>query len=95
MTSWATIICATGFASGMAYAFLAGHDRLDLLINNSGLMVPPFGHTEDGFELQFGCNHLGHFALTLALLPLLGMFGLVWVVLTVLAWRRGAALPAR
>ena len=54
-----------------AEAFLAEHERLDLLINNAGVMIPPYSTTEEGFELQFGTNHLGHFALTGRLLPLI------------------------
>ena len=48
--------------------FLTKYDRLDLLINNAGIMIPPFGTTEQGFEMQFGVNHLGHFALTALLI---------------------------
>lgn len=39
-------------------------DRLDLLVNNAGVMIPPASKTKQGYELQFGVNHLGHFALT-------------------------------
>ena len=46
-------------------------DKLDLLINNAGLMAIPYNRTKDGFEMQFGVNHLGHFALTAALWPLI------------------------
>jgi NAD(P)-dependent dehydrogenase (short-subunit alcohol dehydrogenase family) len=47
------------------------HDRLDLLINNAGIMMPPYSLSEDGFESQLATNYLGHFALTGLLLPLL------------------------
>jgi protochlorophyllide reductase len=47
------------------------YGRLDLLLNNAGVMGTPRMVTRDGFELQFGTNHLGHFALTTALLPLM------------------------
>ena len=45
--------------------------QLDVLLNNAGVMVPPKGRTRDGFETQLGTNHLGHFALTAQLMPLL------------------------
>ena len=54
-----------------AEKFTCDYSRLDLLINNAGVMMPPYSRTSDGFELQFGTNHLGHFALTGLLLELI------------------------
>ncbi|MFK8910204.1 oxidoreductase, partial [Streptomyces sp. YS-3] len=56
-------------SSVRAFAHTYRHDHLDLLINNAGVMALPYGTTADGFERQFGVNHLGHFALTGLLLP--------------------------
>ena len=52
-------------------SFSQQFDRLDLLVNNAGIMVPPYSKTEDGFESQLGTNYLGHFLLTGLLMPLL------------------------
>jgi len=51
--------------------FKRKYPRLDRLINDAGVMIPPYSKTTNGFELQFGTNHLGHFALTAQLLDLL------------------------
>ncbi len=81
-------------ASVAAFATrLAGREeKLDILINNAGVMVPPRREqTRDGFELQFGTNYLGHFALTNQLLPLLRKSGDARVVsLSSVAARSGA-----
>ncbi|MFI8075381.1 oxidoreductase [Streptomyces sp. NPDC086033] len=58
-------------ASVREFATAYPYDRLDLLVNNAGVMALPYGTTSDGFETQFGTNHLGHFALTGLLLPTL------------------------
>ena len=54
-----------------ASTILAAHGRIDLLVNNAGVMAMPQRTTVDGFEMQFGVNHLGHWALTAHLLPAL------------------------
>lgn len=56
--------------AAFATAFESTHERLDLLVNNAGVMLPPLSRTKQGFELQLGTNHFGHFALTGRLLPL-------------------------
>ena len=68
----------------------SGEARLDALINNAGVMFPPLSRTAQGFELQWGVNHLGHFALTSLLLPKLAETPGARVVVTAsLAHRRG------
>ncbi|MFC8128374.1 oxidoreductase [Streptomyces sp. NPDC057302] len=60
-----------GSVRGFADQLHADHSRLDVLINNAGVMAPPRTLSAQGHELQFACNHLGHFALTGLLLDLL------------------------
>lgn len=80
--------------SAFAARYADAHTSLDLLINNAGVMAPPTRHaTGDGFELQFGSNYLGHYALTAQLLPQLRRGRSPRVVnLSSLAHRRGAAI---
>lgn len=63
----------TSLASVREFAewYTSRHDRVGILVNNAGVMATPFERTADGFELQFGTNHLGHFLLTNLLTPLL------------------------
>jgi NAD(P)-dependent dehydrogenase (short-subunit alcohol dehydrogenase family) len=78
--------------AGFAARFAAAHVSLDLLINNAGVMaLPKRQTTADGFEMQFGTNYLGHYALTAHLLPLLRRGNQPRVVnLSSLAHRSGA-----
>ncbi len=61
-----------GSVRALASAVAAEHERLDVLVNNAGVMMTPKSESADGFELQFATNHLGHFALTGLLLEHLG-----------------------
>jgi NAD(P)-dependent dehydrogenase (short-subunit alcohol dehydrogenase family) len=73
-------------AAGLA----ANQPRIDALINNAGVMIPPLTRTKQGFELQLGVNHLGCFALTALLLPKLAeTWGARVVVTSSIAHRRG------
>lgn len=60
-----------GSVKQFANTFLQKHKQLDVLINNAGVAMPPASKTAEGYELQFGVNFLGHFALTGHLYPLL------------------------
>jgi NAD(P)-dependent dehydrogenase (short-subunit alcohol dehydrogenase family) len=60
-----------GSIRSAAEEILAAHDSIDLLVNNAGVMGIPERRTADGFEMQFGVDHLGHFALTARLMPAL------------------------
>ena len=71
---------------------LASHQTVDVLVNNAGLMGIPEQRTEDGFEMQLGVNHLGHFALTALLLHALLRSSDARVV-TVTSWGREAGRP--
>ena len=65
---------------GAAEQILAAHPTLDILVNNAGVMATPERRTVDGFELQLGVNHLGHYSLTALLLPALLRAGAARVV---------------
>ena len=76
-----------------ADALAGAYPRIDLLINNAGVMIPPKQVTPDGFELQFGTNYLGHFALTGLLLEnLLSVEGSRVVVVSSNAHKLGGAI---
>ncbi|HTE27987.1 oxidoreductase [Flavitalea sp.] len=73
-----------------AETYIKQHHKLDLLINNAGVMIPPASRTAQGYELQFGVNFIGHFALTGYLYPLLNATPESRIItLTSLAYKNG------
>jgi NAD(P)-dependent dehydrogenase (short-subunit alcohol dehydrogenase family) len=82
-------LTSIGSVTGWARRHAAAGRPLHILVNNAGVMAPPVTRTADGFELQFGVNHLAHFALTCGLLPALRAAGSARVIcLTSSAHRR-------
>ncbi|MET0287507.1 MAG: oxidoreductase [Polyangiales bacterium] len=71
LSSQAVDLADLGSVRAFAREVSASLPALDVLLNNAGVMAPPYMRTADGFEMQFGTNHLGHFALTGLLFPLL------------------------
>ena len=83
-------LSSLGSVRRAASTFTRQHERLDVLVNNAGVMGPPYRLTEDGNELQFATNHLGHFALTgLVLDRLLTTAGSRVVTVSSLGHRQG------
>lgn len=71
------------------------YDRIDILVNNAGIMAPPKRTTADGFELQIGTNHLGHFAWTATLWPVLKRSEARIVTVSSLAHTRAHSIDLR
>jgi NAD(P)-dependent dehydrogenase (short-subunit alcohol dehydrogenase family) len=87
---WKLDLASLDSVRQFADRFASSGMQLDLLINNAGLMAIPYARTEDGFEMQFGVNHLGHFALSALLWPSLsGTKGSRMVQVSSLAHRFG------
>jgi NAD(P)-dependent dehydrogenase (short-subunit alcohol dehydrogenase family) len=68
---WQLDLASLDSVHAFADRFLENFQKLDLLINNAGLMAIPYAKTREGYEMQFGVNHLGHFVLSSRLWPLL------------------------
>jgi NAD(P)-dependent dehydrogenase (short-subunit alcohol dehydrogenase family) len=82
-----------GSVRGAAAAVVAEHPRIDIAINNAGLMAVPRSRTADGFELQMGTNHLGHFAWTGLLWPALVAADARVVAVSSIAHRSARSVP--